>query len=144
MLGPHTLMVVALERPVAADEGAGADPRAPRSRIAVVGDSDFATNSFFHVMGNGTLFLNTINYLAAQENLIGIQPRTHDLPRDQPHESTDEGHLPPLRGPRARAPRRRRHRGLVEAAVRRRPDAAAPARLVVWAVLAALVAVHRG
>jgi ABC-type uncharacterized transport system involved in gliding motility auxiliary subunit len=32
-------------------------------------------------MGNGALFLNTVNYLAAQENLIGIQPRTHDLPR---------------------------------------------------------------
>lgn len=51
------------------------------SRIAVVGDSDFATNSFFHIMGNGRLFLNTVNFLAAQENLIGIQPRTHDLPR---------------------------------------------------------------
>jgi ABC-type uncharacterized transport system involved in gliding motility auxiliary subunit len=51
------------------------------SRIAVVGDSDFATNSFFHIMGNGKLFLNTVNYLAAQENLIGIEPRTYDQPR---------------------------------------------------------------
>jgi hypothetical protein len=32
-------------------------------------------------MGNGGLFLNTVNYLAAQENLIGIQPRTADLSR---------------------------------------------------------------
>lgn len=71
LAGPQTLMVVALRR--------GDD--SPRSRIAVVGDSDFATNSFFHIMGNGTLFLNTVNYLAAQENLIGIQPRTADLPR---------------------------------------------------------------
>ena len=47
----------------------------------MVGDSDFATNSFFHIMGNGTLFLNTVNYLAAQENLIGLEPRTYDLPR---------------------------------------------------------------
>ncbi|MGH7317833.1 MAG: GldG family protein, partial [Candidatus Rokuibacteriota bacterium] len=76
--GPNTLMVVALRRPITAD-GAAAD--GPRSRIAVVGDSDFATNSFFHVMGNGTLFLNTINYLAAQENLIGLRPRTADPPR---------------------------------------------------------------
>jgi ABC-type uncharacterized transport system involved in gliding motility auxiliary subunit len=52
-----------------------------RSRIAVVGDSDFATNSFYHIMGNGKLFLNTVNYLASQENLIGIAPRTYDLPR---------------------------------------------------------------
>jgi ABC-type uncharacterized transport system involved in gliding motility auxiliary subunit len=74
-LGPKTLMALALRR--ASEEGEG--PR--RSRIAVVGDSDFATNSFFHIMGNGTLFVNTINYLAAQESLIGIPPRTHDLPR---------------------------------------------------------------
>ena len=52
-----------------------------RSRIAVVGDADFATNSFFHILGNGNLFLNTVHYLAAQENLIGIEPRTYDLPR---------------------------------------------------------------
>jgi ABC-type uncharacterized transport system involved in gliding motility auxiliary subunit len=32
-------------------------------------------------MGNGALFLNTVNYLGAQENLIGIQPRSADLPR---------------------------------------------------------------
>ncbi|MEO8159334.1 MAG: GldG family protein [Betaproteobacteria bacterium] len=53
----------------------------PSSRVAVIGDSDFATNSFFHILGNGTLFLNTVNYLAAQENLIGLEPRTYDLPR---------------------------------------------------------------
>ena len=73
--GPKTLMVLALRR----GEAEGPPPR--RSRIAVVGDSDFATNSFFHIMGNGTLFVNTINYLAAQESLIGIPPRTHDPPR---------------------------------------------------------------
>jgi ABC-type uncharacterized transport system involved in gliding motility auxiliary subunit len=63
--------------------GQAAKPRASdiRSRIAVVGDSDFATNSFFHILGNGTLFLNTVNYLAAQENLIGLEPRTYDVPR---------------------------------------------------------------
>jgi ABC-type uncharacterized transport system involved in gliding motility auxiliary subunit len=78
--GPHTLMVVALRRVgVSADGTAPAE--GPRSRVAVTGDSDFATNSFFHIMGNGALFLNTVNYLAAQENLIGIRPRTADLPR---------------------------------------------------------------
>jgi len=40
--GPNTLMIVALRR--AGEDGT------PRSRIAVVGDSDFATNSFFHIM----------------------------------------------------------------------------------------------
>ena len=55
--------------------------KTPGSRIAVIGDSDFATNSFFHILGNGRLFLNTINYLAVQENLIGLEPRGLDLPR---------------------------------------------------------------
>ncbi len=77
--GPVTLMVTALRR--APEDASG--PARGRSRIAVVGDSDFATNSFFHIMGNGTLFLNAVNYLAAQEDLIGIPPRTADLPRVQ-------------------------------------------------------------
>lgn len=51
------------------------------SKIVVIGDSDFATNSFFQLMGNGKLFLNAVSYLAAQENLIGIEPRTYDIPR---------------------------------------------------------------
>jgi hypothetical protein len=50
------------------------------SRIIVAGDADFATNSFYHILGNGTLFLNAVNYLSARENLIGLEPRTHDLP----------------------------------------------------------------
>jgi ABC-type uncharacterized transport system involved in gliding motility auxiliary subunit len=98
--GPTTLMVVASRRPAAADDPlyrsaeeqlSGStksvakerphNPATGRSRIAVVGDSDFATNSFFHIMGNGNLFLNTVNYLTARENLIGIEPRTYELPR---------------------------------------------------------------
>lgn len=96
--GPATIMVLATRRPVTADDATAIqfgpqDNVAPvpdegtegavtgRSRIAVVGDSDFATNSFFHFLGNGNLFLNTVNFLSAQENLIGLEPRTYDLPR---------------------------------------------------------------
>ncbi|MFN0305120.1 MAG: GldG family protein [Burkholderiales bacterium] len=100
--GPATLMAIAVRRgestpsaemvlrglqgkPMVADSTDNAKdatrPPSKPSRIAVVGDSDFATNSFFHIMGNGKLFLNTINYLAARENLIGIEPRTYDIPR---------------------------------------------------------------
>ena len=57
----------------------GGPPRKP-ARIVVIGDSDFATNSFYHILGNGALFLNTVNFLAARENLIGLEPRTYDLP----------------------------------------------------------------
>jgi ABC-type uncharacterized transport system involved in gliding motility auxiliary subunit len=31
-------------------------------------------------LGNGSLFLNSVNFLAARENLIGVEPRTFDLP----------------------------------------------------------------
>jgi ABC-type uncharacterized transport system involved in gliding motility auxiliary subunit len=99
--GPSTLMVVANRNPAAiasaeavlrelrgdaadkpATAAAGTEPRPPaRSRIAVIGDSDFATNSFYHIMGNGKLFLNTVNHLAARENLIGLEPRTFDRPQ---------------------------------------------------------------
>jgi ABC-type uncharacterized transport system involved in gliding motility auxiliary subunit len=58
-----------------------AEKTVKRSRIAIIGDSDFATNSFFHILGNGNLFLNTINYLTVKENLIGIEPKTLDLPK---------------------------------------------------------------
>lgn len=99
--GPLTLMVAINRKPgfvestkiVTGDRGEKearpsplrpeAQPDAPKaqSRVVVAGDSDFATNSFFHILGNGTLFLNTVNYLAAQENLIGLEPRTFDVPR---------------------------------------------------------------
>jgi len=90
MEGPLTIMAVVSRRMDAQDieEGDAAAKAASaaeggkrKSRIVVVGDSDFATNSFFNIMGNGKLFLNTINFLAAQENLIGVEPRTFDLPR---------------------------------------------------------------
>lgn len=95
--GPNTIMAVSSRRPETANtakqlaaqlrgetvtEEAKSDAsKLKRSRVAVVGDADFATNSFFHIMGNGNLFLNTVNYLAAQENLIGLEPRTFDVPR---------------------------------------------------------------
>ena len=94
MQGPLTLMVASALRPERVTEEAAilagqneSDLPSPaiegkvRSRIVVIGDSDFATNSFFHILGNGNLFLNAVNYLAEQENLIGVEPRTYDPPR---------------------------------------------------------------
>lgn len=47
----------------------------PETRIAVFGDSDFVSNGMLGVPGNRDLFLNTVNWLAQQENLISIRPR---------------------------------------------------------------------
>jgi ABC-type uncharacterized transport system involved in gliding motility auxiliary subunit len=32
-------------------------------------------------MGNGKLLLSTINFLTKQENLIGLEPKSLDIPR---------------------------------------------------------------
>ena len=96
--GPLSMMVIVNRRPetartaatimaelrgekIAGNAATSAPVNFKRSRVVVIGDSDFATNSFFHIMGNGKLFLNTVNYLASKENLIGVEPRTFDRPR---------------------------------------------------------------
>ena len=58
-------------------------PDDKRAELILVGDVDFATNSFFHVLGNGALFLNAVSYLADQQQLIDITPRQYELPRVQ-------------------------------------------------------------
>jgi hypothetical protein len=61
--------------PAGQDKGSG--PR-PESRIAVIGDSDFAANFAVGIQGNRDLFMNTVNWLSQQENLIAIRPREPD------------------------------------------------------------------
>jgi ABC-type uncharacterized transport system involved in gliding motility auxiliary subunit len=50
-------------------------PPPPETRIVAVGDSDFAANLAIGVQGNRDLFMNAINWLAQQENLIAVRPR---------------------------------------------------------------------
>ena len=50
-------------------------PKAPQTRIAVFGDSDFGSNAYAGTVGNADFFMNTVNWLTAQENLIAIRPR---------------------------------------------------------------------
>jgi ABC-type uncharacterized transport system involved in gliding motility auxiliary subunit len=49
---------------------------AKKAHLVVVGDSDFASNQYFSLYGNGDFFLNTASWLAKEENLISIRPRT--------------------------------------------------------------------
>jgi ABC-type uncharacterized transport system involved in gliding motility auxiliary subunit len=51
------------------------EPPKPETRVAVFGDSDFVTNGLLGIPGNRDLFLNTVNWLAQQENLIAIRPK---------------------------------------------------------------------
>jgi ABC-type uncharacterized transport system involved in gliding motility auxiliary subunit len=50
-------------------------PITPETRVVAVGDSDFASNMAIGVSGNRDMFMNAINWLAQQENLIAVRPR---------------------------------------------------------------------
>jgi ABC-type uncharacterized transport system involved in gliding motility auxiliary subunit len=53
----------------------GETPKTPETRLAAFGSSSFARNDSVGIQGNRDLFLNTVNWLAQQENLIAIRPR---------------------------------------------------------------------
>ncbi len=63
--GPVTLGAVA-------SKGLGENKEA---RLVVIGDSDFASNQAFRFQRNGDLFMNSINWLAQDEDLISIRPK---------------------------------------------------------------------
>jgi ABC-type uncharacterized transport system involved in gliding motility auxiliary subunit len=46
------------------------------ARLVVIGDSDFAENQWIGQQHNGDLFFNTIDWLAQDENLISIRPKS--------------------------------------------------------------------
>jgi ABC-type uncharacterized transport system involved in gliding motility auxiliary subunit len=54
------------------------DPPKQETRVVVIGDSDYASNSPPSVQGNRNLFLNIIGWLSQQENLISIRPKEPD------------------------------------------------------------------
>lgn len=72
--GPLPLMAVT----TFALKGEGAADGVKRDRYGkfiLVGDSDFADNTNINLAGNGDLFLNTINWLAEEANLIAVRAK---------------------------------------------------------------------
>jgi len=65
-------------KPDAASEAKTSEPpvSTKKAHLVVIGDSDFASNQYFSLYGNGDFFLNTASWLAKEENLISIRPRT--------------------------------------------------------------------
>lgn len=55
----------------------GAMPPAP-GRMVVCGDSDFASNLFFTVLGNKDFFLNIVGWLAEAEELISVRHKKEE------------------------------------------------------------------
>jgi len=73
--GPFTLMA------------AGSVSGAAKGRFVVTGTSEWATNAFVGTrqLGNRDLFVNSINWLSSDEDLISIRPKS---PEDQPFNIT--------------------------------------------------------
>lgn len=86
--GPFALaLTVQADRPIgerpsrpAPAPNSGEPPQLP-TRIAVFGDSDFATNNFFYSLSNSDFMINTINWLTAQEELISIRTKPDNFRR---------------------------------------------------------------
>ncbi len=60
---------------------AGTYNGADKGRFVVVGTSQWAGNNFIRFNGNRDLFLNMINWLSSDEDLISIRPKA---PEDRP------------------------------------------------------------
>ncbi len=83
MQGPVTIAVVASKKPDSADSPKTGDdgkeatkgPSQKHGNLVVLGDSDFANNTYFNFSGNGDFFLNTTSWLAEEETLISIRPK---------------------------------------------------------------------
>ena len=73
--GPAPLAVIAQKKPpilpVAGADRAGVG----ESAVVVFGDADFASNSSFRMSGNSDLFLNVIDFLTGEEELIAVRPK---------------------------------------------------------------------
>ena len=57
----------------AANKGLGSNKEA---RLVVIGNSEFASNGVFKFQRNSDLFLNSVNWLAEEEDLISIRPKS--------------------------------------------------------------------
>jgi ABC-type uncharacterized transport system involved in gliding motility auxiliary subunit len=77
--GPVSI-AAAVTASVTPPDAKAADPNAPKpeTRVAVIGDSDFAANFGLGIQGNRDLFMNVLGWLTQQENLISIRPKEAD------------------------------------------------------------------
>jgi ABC-type uncharacterized transport system involved in gliding motility auxiliary subunit len=67
---PVPLALIASKPSTSVDGGASGE-----SSIVLFGDSEFVANSYFQSAGNADLFLNTVNFLAEEKDLIAIRAK---------------------------------------------------------------------
>jgi|TARA_B110000263_G_C15284320_1_gene499949 ABC-type uncharacterized transport system involved in gliding motility auxiliary subunit len=72
--GPFVMFGI-LEANGSIDESPIAVSQNPTTKMIIFGDSDFATNKYFHSSDNSDLFLNSVNWLADDYELVSIRPK---------------------------------------------------------------------
>ncbi|MBZ5535960.1 MAG: GldG family protein [Acidobacteriia bacterium] len=85
--GPLSLAVVST-KPVLGSKDQPAQSK--EARVEVIGNSRFASNEFFRLQRNGDLFLNSVSWLAEDEDLVSIRPRNADNRRVELSASTGQ------------------------------------------------------
>lgn len=48
-----------------------------KARVVVIGDADFASDTYFSSYGNGDLFINSVDWAAQQDSLINLTPKSN-------------------------------------------------------------------
>ena len=74
--GPISIAVVAEKKIDSTDKDKEKEKKS--SRLVVVGDSDFAVDAYADVLGNQDFFVNSVDYLAQEEDLISIRPKDEE------------------------------------------------------------------
>ena len=64
---------------------------AQQGRLLVYGNSEFANNFFIEFLGNKDLFLNSVNWLAHENQSLASRPRTQELGLQQFYLSEEQG-----------------------------------------------------
>jgi len=73
--GPLPLVTLVAATAPIGEKPPASQPTDRRTRLVVVGNSAFASNQFFYSLGNSDLFLNSVNWLSEEEELISIRPK---------------------------------------------------------------------
>lgn len=87
--GPVSLGAAA-SAPIEGAPSAKPDDPKPEARIVAIGDSDFASNGWLGIPGNRDLFMNAVNWLAQQENMISIRPKDPEDRRLRPLSASED------------------------------------------------------
>jgi ABC-type uncharacterized transport system involved in gliding motility auxiliary subunit len=76
--GPLTLVATFEAPPMPGEQTAQGAEQSPdlKMRLVLIGDADYASDEFIGSLGNGVLFLNAVNWLAEEESMIAIGPKS--------------------------------------------------------------------